>query len=148
MSKLHQDHGKQNALPAGETRRRRLGAWLLLGWAMFWLTTAIAQPFCCISFAVGAGGESVTTQQFSDRLAVHTDGKSPGGPECPNLAVPDAISPTAAAFAADRLDLVAAPPAAPGTTARTYGPAVIAQYLLVPPPPHVPLYLRNQRFLI
>ena len=148
MRKLHQDHGKRNAAPVREVRRRRLGVWLLLGWAMFWLTTAIAQPFCCISYAVGTGGESATAQQLSDHLANHPDGKSPDGLDCPYLAVPDAISPLAVASAADRLDPVVAPPPAPGTTARAYGPALLAQYLPVPPPQHVPLYLRNQRFLI
>jgi hypothetical protein len=148
MSNLHQHQGKRNTVPAGETRRRRLGVWLLFGWAMFWLTTGIAQPYCCISLAVGTGGESVTAHQSSDHLADHPGGKSPGGPDCSYLAFPDAISPTAAASAVDRLDPVAAPPPVSGMTARTYGPALLAQYLPVPPPRHVPLYLRNQRFLI
>jgi hypothetical protein len=148
MSTLRQDQGKRNTAPAGETRRRRLGAWLLLGWAMFWFTTAIAQPFCCKSFAGGTGNEPALAQQLSDHLADHPGDTSQRGPDCPDLAVPNAISPIAAASSADRLDPTVAPPPLDAIKPVDNEPARLARYLSIPPPQHVPLYLRNQRFLI
>ena len=149
MRNLHQDQGRRNAVPAGEVRRRRLGVWLLFGWAMFWLTTAVAQPFCCIRFAVGTGGESAPAQQLSNRLPDLPNGVSQGEPDCFDLAIPDAISPTAAASAADRLDPVVAPPPLDAIETTDNKPARLSRYLSIPPPQHVvALYLRNQRFLI
>lgn len=147
MSNLHQDQGKRNTVRGGDARRR-LGAWLLLGWVMFWFTTAIAQPFCCINFTVGAGGKTAAAQQFNNHPVDHADDSSRDRPACPDLTLLDAISPTAAASAGDRLDLAIALPPADAIEPAGSGPVRLARYLSIPPPRHVPLYLRNQRFLI
>ena len=127
--------------------RRRTAAWLLLGWATFWLTTVFAQ-LCCPDFAAGKHNAAAPAQQVADRSADHADGAPPNQPDCPAVATPDAVPPPFDLAAADSHD------PAPGTPLPSSDAAPRAASLALSlrshglPPPHVPLYLRFERFLI
>ena len=148
MGNMQQDEGERKPLPARRVRRRILATWLLFGWAMFWVTTAIAQPICCRSFAVGTGNEPAATQQSSDHNASHQDSSPERGPDCPDITAPDVISPTAAAPVSNGFEPAVIPPHAGIIKPAVSEPAGLVRYFSLPPPQHVPLYLRNLRFLI
>jgi len=132
-------------------RRRRLGVWLLAGWLAYWFTTA-AQA-CCISFVAdpGAGGRAPAIQ--AGELAAYSSGSPllPSIPDsdCEALSAIGLGAPNAATAAVDRLDPpTTAPLASERTRIDNLDHSVLASDPLHPPAFGVPLYLRNQRFLI
>jgi hypothetical protein len=132
-------------------RRRRLGAWLLVGWLAYWFTT-VAQA-CCISFAADPGSVGRTPAFHAGELANDSSG-SPMLPSLPDLDCDalSAIGPGATNAPTAAIDRIDMPTASPLSSERVrtddLDRSVLAPDLLHPPAFGVPLYLRNQRFLI
>jgi hypothetical protein len=130
-------------------RRRRMGAWLLVGWLAFWLT-AVVQP-CELVLAAEQNplGAVLSTSGSSHQPASeHPREPAPAGSHCPDVSAVDVVAPTAITLQDDNL---AAPHPAPGfgaSIAPRNGPSRDVVYGASPLPPPIPLYLRNQRFLI
>jgi hypothetical protein len=132
-------------------RRRRLGAWLLVGWLAYLFTT-VAQA-CCISFSANPGSVGRTPAIHAGEMATHSSG-SPMLPSLPDSDC-DALSaigpgaPNAATGTVERLDLpTVAPLASEQLAVYVHAGAFPASNSLRPPTSGVPRYLRNQRLLI
>ena len=132
-------------------QRRRLGAWLLLGWAAFWLT-AVVQPFCSSFAAIGGPDEPTPLVHAAELITNHAELPSrPSHPDtdCADLSVVGPGIPNAATAAFDRVDLpMTAPLATEQIAIDNHARPVLASGSLHPPSSGVPLYLRNQRLLI
>ncbi len=132
-------------------QRRRLGAWLLLGWATFWLM-AVIEP-CCRSFAVTNGSDKPTPLlHAAGPVAHHVE--SPSLPsrsdtDCPDLSAAGPGIPNAVTAVTDRPDFPVTAPSVP-LLFKPYGDARALLTSNVPHPPlsGAPLYLRTQRFRI
>ena len=132
-------------------RRRRFGAWLLLGWVAFWLTTVL-QP-CCSRFAAESGSnEPTSVANAADPMTRNAESPSPPSypdTDCPDLsAVGPGIS-TASATVTDSLDFLMTAPSVP-LLLKPYDDAraFLTSNVPHPPQPSTPLYLRTQRFRI
>ena len=131
-------------------RRRRLGAWLLVGWIAYWFTT-VAQA-CCIGFpSPGSVGRAPSFQ--AGELAVHFSEALtlPSLPDnnCDALSGIGPGAPNAATGTVERLDLpTVAPLASQQPPIDNHARPVRASHSLHPPSSGVPQYLRNQRLLI
>lgn len=144
------DPSKHRGARPGMIRRGgRWAAWLLSGWAAFWLATAVQ--------ACGAGA---TPQPLSGNTAAPASGRTeqPGFPErqgdpafsCRLLAAPAVVVTAAVAAVAGRFDPVTPAPAAAAVRIAwqpAYAPNRAPSRLGLAPLPPVPLYLRNRRFL-
>ena len=135
---------------AARNGKRRVAS-LLMGWLAFWFTT-VAQA-CCISFAADPGSSGRAPAIQAGELAAHSSGfpTLPSLPDidCGALSAIGPGAPNAAIAASDRLDLpTAAPLAAERVRTDNLDHSVLASDPLHPPAFGVPLYLRNQRFLI
>jgi hypothetical protein len=132
-------------------QRRRLGAWLLLGWAAFWLT-AVIQP-CCSRFAATSGSDKPSSLvHATDPVAHHAESSSlPSRPDndCPDLSAIGPGMPNAATTVTDRLDFLMMAPSVP-LLLKPYDDAraFLTSNVPHPPPSGAPLYLRTQRFRI
>ncbi len=143
-------HASKASLPA-TGRQRRLGAWLLVGWAAFWLT-ATAQ-LCCFSFSAKNESSALAPIAHAAIPIAHQAGAplphSHPDTDCPDLGVAGPVMPGAVTAATDRLDFPAPPPSTPLLLepydgARTH----LASNVLHPSPSDAPLYLRTQRIRI
>jgi len=143
-------HVNQACLPA-TGRQRHLGAWLLLGWAAFWLTATV--QLCCISFVAKSESSALTPIAHAVSPIAHQAGAPlpPSHPDtdCPDLGVAGPVMPGAATAVADRLDHLVTRPSPslllePDYDARAY----LASSNLYPPLSDAPLYLRTQRIRI
>ncbi len=143
-------HANQSSMPV-TGRQRQLGAWLLLGWAAFWLTATV--QLCCISFAAKHESDALTSIAHAASPIAHQAGAPlpPSHPDtdCPDLGVAGTVIPGAMTAVADRLDFLVTPPSPsllpePDYDARAY----LASSSLHPPPSDAPLYLRTQRIRI
>lgn len=143
-------HGSARSLSTG--RKRGLAAWLLLGWMTFWLATAV-QP-CGVSFAAQQQGNPTATPAILDAgdHQAHTNDSHdpvPAGTHCPDLTAIATVATSVAAAPADRLDPSRPLPSSSGKFfARRDQSALNLHHPFPAPPPHAPLYLRNQRLLI
>lgn len=140
-----------HARPAETGRRRGLATRLLLGWIAFWLAIAV-QP-CGISLAAQRQENSTvapaTLGAQDHQASVNlTHDPAPAGTHCPDLTVA-AVIPSAVTALTDHLDSPRpVPPASDALIMRRVGSVLNSHDLLPAPPPHAPLYLRNQRLLI
>ena len=131
-------------------RRRHLAAWLLAGWAMFWLVSVI--QLCCQTMPAPRDD----ADQWA-AIQISADGTETGNPYgsapqreefCQNLSVA-VISPSDTASAATyraALSFDTAPAAI--VPAPRHAGAVIAYVPSAPPLSGAPPYLRHQRLLI
>ena len=143
------DNGSSTTSGVTSQRRRRLAAWLLLGWAMFWLVTVI-QPFCSSLAGPQANADQrMTIPTGSDAMwfanwhrgAPLDDGSCQGV----SVATISASDTPTGPYRPDLSFNVALPaltslPHRVGTTV-AYAPTDS-------PSPGAPLYLRHQRLLI
>lgn len=132
-------------------RQRHLGAWLLVGWAAFWLTATV--QLCCISFAAKHESDALTPIAYAASPIAHQAGAPlpPSHPatDCPDLGVAGPVMPGALAAATDRPEYPVAPPSAPLLLEPYYDARVqLASSVLHPSPSDAPLYLRTQRIRI
>jgi hypothetical protein len=146
---LHGVHGAQTSVPA--SGRRRLGAWLLLGWAAFWLMTVV-EPGCS-RFAAVTGTDQpmsvirdanpATLLAESPPLSSHSD------TDCPDLGAVCPGASNAVAKVTGRVDFLMTAPAVP-IPLKPYDDAhaFLTSSVAHPPPPGAPLYLSTQRFRI
>ena len=142
----------QNAAKAPvRGRRRRLGAWLVVGWLTYWFA-AVAQA-CCISLSAGPESSGRTPAFHTGEAATHSFG-SPTLPSFPDIDCDalGAIAPGATNTAVAGMDRIDVPDVAPlaleHVRTGNHNRVVIASDPLHPPASGVPLYLRNQRLLI
>jgi hypothetical protein len=130
-------------------RRRRMGAWLLVGWLAFWLTTAV-QPCELVPAAEQNPPAAALSTSGSSHppASEHTHDPAPAGTHCPDVSAVDVVTTTAITLQDDNL---ATPHPAPGfgvSIAPRNGPSRDVVHGASSLPPPIPLYLRNQRFLI
>ena len=141
----------ENKTSGGMTsrRRRRLAAWLLVAWAMFWLVPMI-QP-CCQNLAVQGENAShkVAAQISSDAPKIGIlDSTLPHDGFCQGLSAAEIIPLGTANAVTYRADFsFDTAPAAIVLAPRLAG-VVIAYTPPAPPLSGAPLYLRHQRLLI
>lgn len=131
------------------SQRRRLAAWLLLGWVMFWLVTVI-QPFCSKLAGREANAEQRTVIPMGGNTAKlgnwHREAPLDGG-SCQSVsATTISASDTATSPYRPNLSFNVAP-AALASLPRRAG-VTIAYAPSDSPSPGTPLYLRHQRLLI
>lgn len=141
-------HKRPAARPTGCQRGRLRAAWLLLGWVAFWLTAA-AQP-CGLVLAAeqnqrSAGTTSSTSHQSASE---HSHEPVPAGSHCPDVSAVDVVATTAISLQDDNLATHHPAPAFGASFAQRGGPSRDVVDGVSPLPPPIPLYLRNQRFLI
>ena len=131
-------------------RRRRLAAWLLVAWAMFWLVSVI--QLCCQTMPAPRddAGQWAAIQISAD--VTETGNPCGGAPQdggvCQSVSVAQ-IGPFDTASAATYRAALSfdTAPAAIAPAPRHAG-AVIAYIPSAPPLPGAPPYLRHQRLLI
>ena len=140
---------KSNVFPV--RKRRRLGAWLLVGWLAYWFTT-VAQA-CCVGLAADPGSVGRTPAFHASEAAIDASG-SPTLPALPDLDCDalSAIGPGAAATATPTLGHLD-PWTMPSLASQRFATDDHIRFLPASDPSHppasgVPLFLRNKRFLI
>lgn len=131
-------------------RRRRWAAWLLLGWAMFWLVT-VMQPFCNDLAGPQASAEqrmAIPIGSDATWFANWHRGAPLGDGLCQGVSIATISASDTSTTAPYRPDLsfnVALPALA--SSPRRVG-ATVAYAPTDSPSPGAPLYLRHQRLLI
>jgi hypothetical protein len=129
--------------------RRGFAMWLLVGWVAFWLTTMV-QAACAVDAVPKPLSSNSAAQRYASTVTPGLlDRQCDLAASGHDLTAPPVISTAAVATIADRFDSV--------TPVRVASEVYVARpqaYTLntarfgVAPPSPVPLYLRNQRFLI
>ena len=130
-------------------RRRRLGIGLLAGWLAFWLTSAV-QPCGLVRAAEqGPPAAALSTSGSSHQPAPeHTHEPAPAGTHCPDVSAVDVVTTTAITPQDDNLATLHPAPGFGPSIALRNRPSRNVVYEILPLPPPIPLYLRNQRLLI
>jgi hypothetical protein len=140
---------KAAARTAGRQRSRLRAASLLMGWLAFWLTAA-AQP-CELVLAAeqnppaAALGTSGSSHQPASE---HPHEPAPAGNHCPDVSAVDVVTTTAITLQDDNPATLHPAPGFGASIALRNRPSRNVVYEASPLPPPIPLYLRNQRFLI
>ena len=133
--------------PFARTGRRRLAAWLLLGWTAFWWNTAFAQ-FCCTELAAPAPHSATAPHQDAGGPEHHGSGPSPAGSDCPDLSAQGPVTASSDLAGASNAGPTAFPPLPAVGFPRAGNPLRRAYQHGLAPPARVPVYLLHQRFLI
>jgi hypothetical protein len=150
MLNRHSAHDQHGDVGPKVTRRRRrsFAAWLLLGWVAFWLTT-MAQACAVDAMPRPLSSNTAALTHEPAEQAGFPDRQSDPAPCCHDLTAPPDLLTAAVTAIADRFDSVTPVlVAAEAHVVRQQAYALNTARTGVAPLSQVPLYLRNQRFLI